>query len=208
MTLEEVQEVFRESYQREINEACEVTPNFEYWSKSGPYDGERDTERRYQLGLDQCVRMLTWYDRHPEEVVWVSPDGQPGIELGFNMDLDGIEIRGFIDLVMSVPDGPTDTEVLVRDNKTGNQPGDDFQLGVYSVAIEDAFGVKPEKGDYWMGRSGKPTYPFDLRDWTRGRVSDAFQELETGISAEMFDPDPSPDKCMFCDVNASCPYAV
>jgi putative RecB family exonuclease len=130
--------------------------------------------------------------------------GTPGIELGFDIDLDGVLIRGFIDAIIQVGN-----EVIVRDNKTGNQPGDDFQLGVYGVAISEQYCIEtPERGDYWMGRSGKPTYPYDLTEWNRESVAEKFHELEENIQAERFDAHPDPDTCKFCDVSYSCSFAM
>lgn len=203
MTLEEMQQVYTESYDNHVNTYCDVTPNLEWWFWSGPYNGEADINRRYDLGLQQCGRMLDWYGKHQDEVVWIAPDGTPGIELGFDIDLDGIEIRGFIDLIMSNLCGD---EIYVRDNKTGNKPGDDFQLGVYKVAMEVTHGAYAPTGDYWMGKTGKPTKPYDLTDWTRETVRDKFVELQDNINAGNFPPDPEPSKCRFCDVSYSCQY--
>lgn len=201
MTLEEAQAVYTESYDNHVNSYCDVTPNFEWWFRSGPYGGEADIERRYELGLKQVERMLNWYDKHPDEVVWIAPDGTPGIELGFDIDLDGVLVRGFIDLVMTTEHGPH-----VRDNKTGNNPGDDFQLAAYAIALGEQYGLDVEVGDYWMGRTGKPTQPYDLTDWTREAVRDKFLELQDNVSAGKFDPDPEPNRCTFCDVSYSCEF--
>lgn len=204
LTLEQTQDAFRESYQKHVNAYCEITPNFGWWSASGPYAGKADVERRYKIGLEQTAKYIDWYTNHPREVIWIAPDGTPGIEIGFDIDLDGIPIRGFIDAVIQVPN-----EVIVRDNKTGNTPGDDFQLAVYGIALAEQFGIEPpERGDYWMGRSGKPTYPYDLTDWPRERVSEKFQELERNLQAGLFPPDPEPDKCRFCDVSFACEFAM
>lgn len=203
MTLEAAQDVFRESYSAHIEASTEITPNFEYWFKSGPYAGAVDVERRYGIGLGQVEKYLDWYAGHTDEVIWIAPDGTPGIEIGFDIELDGIPIRGFIDAVIENEGGA----VLVRDNKTGNQPGDDFQLAVYGVALAEQFGISaPRYGDYWMGKSGKPTYPYDLTDWTRERVSAKFQELDENIRSERFDPLPSADNCNFCSVSLACKY--
>lgn len=222
MTLAEVEDSFREAYSREVGKYCDTTPNFDYWSASGRYRGEEDVERRYGIGLEQTAKYLAWYEQHPNEVIWIAPDGTPGIELAFDIDLDGIPIRGFIDAVIDVEDEaiisydgggekygtPKRTpKLIVRDNKTGNNPGDDFQLGVYSVALQEMYGLfGPYLGDYWMGRSGKATHPYDLTGWTRDRVAAAFRELEDNIQAERFDPLPEPDKCRFCSVSYSCEF--
>lgn len=204
LTLDETQAVFSESYDRHINDACEITPNTEWWFASGPYRGAVDIERRYLIGLEQTKSYLDWYSNNPHEVIWVAPDGTPGIELEFDIDLDGIRIRGFLDAV--IHDG---LDVIVRDNKTGNKPGDELQLAVYAVALAQQFGVdKPMIGDYWMGRTGEPTKPYDLSGWPRERVSAEFQELEALIQAGDFRPDPEASKCRFCDVSYSCVYAA
>lgn len=199
LTLEQAQDVFRESYQRHIREACEVTPNFDYWFRSGPYGGEQDIERRFNIGLEQVEKYFSWSTGHPEERFWTAPDGTLGIELEFDIDLDGVLVRGYIDQVL---------EDCVRDVKTGNTPGDEFQLATYKVALKKQYGLDINQGDYWMGRSGKPTYPYDLSGWTERRVTDLFHELEDNIQAERFEPDPEPSKCAFCDVNTSCPFAM
>jgi putative RecB family exonuclease len=138
-------------------------------------------------------------------VIWVAPDGTPGIEIGFDIDLDGVLVRGFIDAVID----QGQYGVWVRDNKTGNKPGDTFQLGVYAVALAEQYGIQqPVFGDYWMGRTGKPTDVYVLEEWDRQSVSAKFRELEDNITAGRFDPDPEPSKCRLCDVSASCEYAL
>lgn len=207
MALEAAQDVFREAYRREINEACAVTPNWQYWFKSGPYAPAQDIPRRMQLGLDQVRRYFDWTAGHPEEAVWIAPDGTPAIELGFDIDLDGVRVRGYIDAVITIK-STFDSELRVRDHKSGNNPGDDFQLGVYGLAVAETYGEMPPFGDYWMGRSGKATAPFDLSAWPKDRVTEVFHGLEDNIQAGRFPARPEPSKCKFCDVSAICEYAV
>jgi putative RecB family exonuclease len=208
-SLEDAQAVFTRLWVEEVGKYTSITPNMTWWSPSGPYDGEADLRRRYAIGLDQVRKYIEYYRiTAPREVIWIAPDGSPGIELGFDIDLDGIKIRGFIDAVIQRPTGPLDSEVVVRDAKTGNTPGDDTQLGVYAVAVSEMFGVPvPTSGDYWMGRSGKPTHPFDLRDWDRDRVGSMFSDFEDKLASGSYPPLPETDKCKFCDVSYTCEYA-
>jgi putative RecB family exonuclease len=67
--------------------------------------------------------------------------------------------------------------------------------------------VQPTTGDYWMGKSGKPTVPYDLSEWTRDKVTGKFKELEDNIRAGRFDPLPESSKCRFCSVSYACEYA-
>jgi putative RecB family exonuclease len=211
MSLEEAKLLFAEEYAKEIARYTEVTPNFEYWFASGLYRGETDVERRFGIGLEQVEKFVAWTESHPGEAIWIAEDGTPGIEIGFDFELDGVWIRGFIDAVIAVEnDPPHPPTYQVRDYKTGNTPGDDFQLGVYKVALEEVYGLTVDSGAYYMaGKAGKKalvTDPYDLSGWTRERVSERFAELEANIQAERFDPKPDPKTCNFCDVALSCEF--
>lgn len=207
MTLEDMQAVYTAEYDKSINEMCEEEPDFDSWFASGPYGGRADTERRYGLGLEQCERYIQWYEKHPDEVIWISPDHEPGIELGFDIDLDGVQIKGYIDAVVRLEGQPA-YRPIVRDNKTGNLPGDSFQLAVYAVALNKTYGTEITMGDYWMGKTGKPTFGYDLTEWSEERLTDAFGEMNDGVLMEDFDPDPEPAKCRFCSVASSCKFAA
>lgn len=216
MSLEEAQTLFGEEYAKEFSQYTEQTPNFEFWFKSGSYScadpdpGRNDVTRRFHIGMEQVQKFIAWTEGHPEEEIWHAPDGTPGIEIGFDIDLDGVPVRGYIDVVIRNRDTG---EVFVRDLKTGNTPGDDFQLGVYSVALAEQFGIEPpQRGDYYMagkkGKKGAPTYPYAIGEWTREKVSEKFAELEADIQAERFEPKPEPSVCRFCDVNLACEYSL
>lgn len=198
MTLAEMQEAFREAYSRDVARLTEVTPNFRFWYWSGPYDGERDLERRWHIGLEQVAK---YYD-----YAMYRPDWKPSeygdeiaVELEFKVKFGGVEVRGFIDNV-------TDDEPV--DVKTGNQPGDDFQLGTYAGALEQMYDVRPSKGYYWMGRTGKLTVPYDLTEWTQQRLADVFGEVDEKIKAEEFPPLPDEKKCRFCPVSNACEFSL
>lgn len=203
-TLEDAREAFQTAYAREINEACALTPNLEFWFASGPHRGEQDIARRWAIGLEQVEKFDRWIADHPDEVIWIAPDGTPGIELSFDIELDNVRVRGFIDAVLQMEDG----SLLVRDYKTGNSPGDDFQLATYKIAVEELADVEVTTGEYWMAKTGKPTKPFDLTKWTREEITRMFRELDENIEAERFDPKPERQKCRVCDVASSCDYAA
>jgi len=203
MTLEETQDAFRKAYSRETNKLLEDTPNTEHWFRSGPYSGEADIERRFGIGLRQVAGYIEWVESHPEDVIWITPDGEPAIELEFDIDLDGVRVRGFIDQVVRGP----------RDLKTGNEPGDSFQLATYDIALLLKYGVQCGRGDYWMaGSSSKRTHPevisHDLSEWTLEKVTEEFHRVDEGIRAGDFPPNPEESKCMFCSVRSACEFSV
>lgn len=207
MSLEAAQDAFREAYTREVNRMTGGTPNLAYWSASGPYRGEEDIERRYKLGLEQVERYIRYYtDKAPNEVIWITPDGEPAIELAFDFELDGIRMRGYIDQVIRAGGPIGGRAVVVRDIKTGNNPGDAFQLSVYAEAIEAQYDQGITSGDYWMGRQGKPTKPY-LR-MPGDDVARYVREMDEGVKAGRFEPNPDPDRCRFCSVSNACKFSM
>lgn len=204
MSLEAAQDVFRESYAEEVSRYCEETPNLEYWFSSGRFKGPIDVERRYHIGLGQVAGYIGYAKDHPDERVWTAPDGTPAIELGFRLDLEGVVVIGYIDLVIEHPKHG----VHVRDIKTGRAPGDDLQLAIYAVAVNELYGTEITTGDYWMAKRGGPTRPYDLSAWTKERLTEEFRKMDQGVKAERFEPNPDPNKCGRCGVNLSCPFRL
>lgn len=229
MPLEEAQKIASDEYRAGINRLLAETPNADFWSQSGPYKGygytsgrgryyESDLERRARLVPEMVEKYYTWTEKHPEDVIWVAEDGTPGIELGFDVDLDGVRARGYIDQVLRYKDGHKPDWVVVdsagrvhvRDVKTGAQPGDALQLKVYAVALEDTYGVQASTGDYWMGKEGcvmPKRKPYDLTVVSRQEVVDVFHTVNEGIKSENWDPKPG-EHCDRCSVRTSCPVWV
>lgn len=204
MSLSEAQDVFRESYARHTDRLCAETPRFDYWFASGPYAGETDVERRYGLGLEQVARYLAWYEgKGKDDVVWITPDGTPAIELEFDVEIGTTRVRGFIDAIVETPAG-----IRVRDNKTGKNPGNELQLAVYAEAIRKKYGQAINHGDYWMGRTGKPTVVYDLFEWGSAELGNEFAVMDAAVKAEEFEPRPDPDKCRFCSVSSACSFSA
>ncbi|MFD1044365.1 RecB family exonuclease [Kibdelosporangium lantanae] len=203
MPLDELLDVYRRSYAAHVNEMSEDTPNHGYWFRSGRYAGSEDIERRFTLGLEQVRRYVEYYREHRDERIWVTPEGRPAVELAFNVDLDGVRVRGYIDGVVEHPQ----RGLIVRDLKSGRLPGDGFQLGTYGLAVQILYGERVASGDYWMGRQGKPTVPYPLKPWSRDRLVDTYHTMDEAVRAERFDPDPG-EKCHMCPVALACTFAA
>lgn len=212
MDRDSVKDVFRQKYAEEVNRYLEETPNTRYWQSSGPYPGEEDIPRRHKIGLEHVDRYLNWYAAHPEEVIWITPDGEPAIELGFSLDLGGVEVRGMLDQAIVVrPDevqaDPSPANVVARDIKTGNAPGKVEQLSIAGAVIQqhDPASVATH-GDFFMTKSGRPTYPYDLI--SVDVLTEKFLTLEENIQAGNFPASPTPKKCDRCDVKNSCKFSA
>lgn len=201
LSIEKLVELYQEEFARSIDEQAEDTPNFEFWFGSGPYRGPEDIERRFAVGEDQLRRMVAWAEDHPDQKPWVTPEGEPAIEFEFLVDLGGVPVKGFIDLIVDSPDG-----LIVRDYKTGARPGDIFQLATYAEAVRIKHGETPELGDYFMGKAGKPTKTIRITEQDREEVHKGFEQLEKDIQAEKFEPNPSRNVCAMCSVKDSCEF--
>jgi putative RecB family exonuclease len=202
MPIEQARQVFRHSYAEHINQLAEITPNLNWWFPSGKYHGEADIVRRWNLGLEQVDRYYDYTDHHPDEVIWISDDGTPGIELEFDVQFGGVRVRGFVDQLIVDADGTP----RVRDLKTGRPPEDALQLGVYAQAIRQQYNLEITTGDYWMARTGKPVHPYDLTEWSEQHLADRFGTMDQAVREEKFDPKPSESTCRMCPVRDSCEY--
>jgi len=133
--------------------------------------------------------------------LWVTPQGIPAIELIFNIDLDGVMVKGALDRLMVLPSG----ELVVLDIKTGARtPSSDFQLGIYAVAMEATFGVRPKFGTYWDARKGGITELVSLDKWTRESVSEIVGMFDKARRAGIFLP--NFDHCKMCNFKNDCKY--
>lgn len=205
LSLEKVKEIFLDKYIAEVNEYCKTTPNLGYWAKSGRYGGAEDIQRRMVIGQEMVEKYFKYVAEHPEEQIWITPEGKPAIEYEFFSDFDGVTMKGYIDriilhLILK--------DLEVDDLKTGQNPGDLFQLKVYSIAVKNDFGIEILRGRYWMGKTGKPTKTYDLTEMSENEVFDRIHAADEGIKAEQFDPKPSKENCRRCDVRTACPFAI
>lgn len=196
MTLEKAKEVFRDEYSAEVTRYAEKTPNFEYWFASGPYRGEADIERRFVRGQEHVERYMKYTEKNPKPDVL---EGKLAVELGFETEFGGVPVRGFIDNV---------TELEPVDVKSGNKPGDPFQLETYAGVLQKLYDITPTVGFFMMTKTGKATYPYDVSHVSEDYLADRYGEVDQKIKAGEFEPDPEPSKCRFCTVSSSCPFSM
>ena len=198
-TLAEVEQVYKESYIKHTRRLLKGTPNPDFWYSSGPYRGQADILRRAEKGLEQIKAYVNYYtNQKPGDLVWITPDGTPAIELGFSTTFGSVTVRGYIDSIMA--------EILT-DLKTGKKPGDIFQLSTYRFGVLDMYGIDFVKGQYYMANlKSRPTKVFDLTTMGREQVTEYYETMDAGVKAEDFAPSPSEDKCYFCNVSSACAY--
>lgn len=195
MTLDELEEKYTEAFWTHQDDALSKTPNTKLWYWSGPYDGKADLVRRYGKGKEQLGKLVQWLEQHPEDKPQELPNGAKAVEVPFEIDLNGIPIRGYIDAINE----------RVRDYKTGNRKGDTLQLETYKVAAKKQYDIDVNEGDFWYGVSGKASIPVDLSGVTEESLEEVYRPVYDDILAGKFDPTPDADTCNFCSVKWACP---
>jgi DNA helicase-2/ATP-dependent DNA helicase PcrA len=124
-------------------------------------------------------------------------------ERPFLLPVEGITVKGRIDAIYGVPDGPWE----VVDYKTGRIPDEAdplvrMQLDVYALACLDVWHKRPEdlRLTYLYLSSGEErSYTVDAIDEVRTRVAGWLRS----ISANAFDPTPG-EHCRWCDFRPFC----
>ncbi|WP_425457710.1 PD-(D/E)XK nuclease family protein [Catellatospora sichuanensis] len=195
---DDVVDYYTAEYDRLIDEGKAKEPDLARWLTGGRTRADDDISRRRERGADQVRTYMTYALGAPEKC-WTF-QGDPAVEVEFELDLDGIKVIGFIDNLPVWPDG----RVTVRDWKTGSKrPEWEFQLGVYALAVEELTGYRPRWGDFWMAKDGRPDKPVDLSVFTRDRVTRWFKNADTAIRLGLFNPNPG-DACRTCGVSDFC----
>jgi putative RecB family exonuclease len=134
--------------------------------------------------------------------IWDTPAGIPAIETEMNQQINGVNIKAFLDRIMVAPTG----ELVIVDIKTGAEPKSQTQLGIYAVLVEKTFGIRPQLGSYFMARTGELTTPVSLERFTEARLGSWAKGFEIAVSNKIFIPSTG-FMCGTCSVNSSC-YAV
>lgn len=165
--------------------------NRDWWLTEGPVMVDRWLRFREASPLD----------------IWVTPAGRPAIELSFRLelpDLDGkpFPVYGEIDRVMVRPNG----SLVVVDIKSGSTVTVDEQVGLYRVALEQAFGVVAKFGAFWSAREGTMGELFHLNEHDAARAAYRYGTAKAIRDRGLFVANPG-RLCGSCGVRAWC-YAV
>jgi len=208
---EEMVQLFSDQYSKMVNGAMQKEPNLGRWMTAMKKPAGQDIEDRYKLGQSQVRDYVRWSNEN-KPVMWremagdrdtdeVNPKLSVGLELYFKVELGGVVVRGYIDQLTVEPD----FSVRVRDLKTGSTKSH-FQLETYKVAVEKLYPVEVNKGDWYMGKTGKLSRTVDLSEVTEEQVAARYVAMDQGVKAGRFEANPGFD-CGFCDVSHACSFS-
>jgi putative RecB family exonuclease len=128
------------------------------------------------------------------------------VEWMFNIDVEGVKLRGFIDRVdkldsggLSIVDYKTDRELFTRDDLEKN-----LQLTLYQLAVEQSWYLPVEKLTLYHFRSNTPCSCGPRSQAQLEEAKNLVLEVAEGIAEERF-PAIESGRCP-CDFAEHCPY--
>lgn len=188
---------FKDSFDRYIASAkekgLEVKPSGKKMEVVGWLGGPNKKDYAWWLsyGPQMLNAWLDWKRSHPDWKVAILPDGTPGIEVEFEVDLDGEIARGYVDRVYE-----WNGKLLIVDMKTGKLSPSNLQLEDYFQGLHRRFGVYAFAGYYShpvMPR-GKTELVWKLTEpvvFYKDRLpylAARYHEVRRGIEANVFVP--------------------
>lgn len=221
---EYLQTLFDAAFDKQIADTLEKSPfPREEWNVSGreiktkvTMDGgpnRKDEAWWRAMGPEMLRLWVAWRLTSGWEIaVWnFDEDGHDrgilhGIEVPFEVDVAGETVRGYVDRVLSRYNPTTQaTDYLVVDLKSGREPDDTSQLGIYRYGLAKQYGIDPEWGSFWLGGSGAATALTNLRAlWPDARVEQRYRKARLIQLAGAFTHKPS-NLCGSCGVREYCP---
>src|SRR5690606_14073658 len=139
---------FRKELGKELDRGVEVRPSQKRGLESLGWTGGpngKDEEWVKLHGPQILQAYLDWRERSGWQILTM-PDGEPAIEVPFEIEYEGTKTVGYIDRVMY---DPLNDWVIVVDLKAGQKPHGNLQLGDYRSALLGQCGVKADFGCYW-----------------------------------------------------------
>lgn len=193
------EEVWHALFSDQLRQLRDKEPNENKWRRSSAEDVE--TWRR--IGLQFVQSYIDWRERSPWEI-WITPDGDPAIELDVSGHLPGCpaEIKGILDRVFH---DPVFERLWVFDLKTGKRPPKNAsQFRTYGALLRAKHGIAADYGVAFMNRKGSVANPHDLSDATPEAVGAVYGAAWEQIQSGEFPANGFPGECFICDVSAAC----
>lgn len=199
--------VFERLIQEELDAGREIKPSGRVLKEFGFNGGPNKKDKDWWLHWGP-IFIQQWMDWKRERLsgpnAWriaTMPDGQPGIELGFDVTISDLRVVGYIDRVYTMPDG----SLVVLDLKMGATPPGHLQLVTYGLGLQETYGITADWGMFWgPGPEGPKVSPaVSLPGWPLPQVADMYGQAMRGIEAGVFLPKVSA-LCKGCVVNDYC----
>ena len=137
-------------------------------------------------------------------MIWVTPDGEPAIELEVNSKFGDVPSLGFIDRILCEVANP-EVPYMVVDIKNGKPPKDKKQLATYADARQQR-GWDETRGGYFMTKGCILTGVHDLTPLMGDQLHYEYEQAWRGIKNEVFPARPSGLCANWCGVSKYCAW--
>lgn len=192
--------IFRAAYESLIERSATEWPDKSLWLRGGRVGAERDIQSRLELGMLQVEAYITHAAN--EGLTPILIDGEPAVEVEVTLNTGAFVVLGYIDVILQDAAG----SLLIRDQKTGNEPKDPIQLQTYGYALEETYGLKAHWGDYYLAKQGSVSAPIDLSCIPKETLVRWFRAMDEQQRAGHYVPDFSREACFSCGVKRSCVF--
>lgn len=184
------------------------------WFVAGRGKGK---DRLYWMmnGSALAQNFIDWHKANPQFHIWITPKGEPAIELPLEVNFGSVKVRMVIDSIFEVGDVKTGNGALVVvDFKSGStKPKNERQLGTYACGVEIEYGIRPRYGTYFMCQGvGKdpeklvyfqPVTEMAGPQYSYEYLTKEYEALDRAIENEVFMAVPG-DNCRMCGVSYAC----
>jgi putative RecB family exonuclease len=194
---------FQQAWDVAVEEAWRRQPNEKLWMlPPGTKSVKASLENYRRRGME---RDIPNYERRCHEAEWEIlrlPNGEKALELSFEVDLEGVTVKGQIDRILFYPDSGV---VAKEDLKTGSpDDADDVrQLGIYRIGAMECYDIPLTHGRYWYTKLDRPGDWVDLTRYTRKYLAGEYGILDRMIDGGLLLPNPG-KVCGLCDVRPWC----
>lgn len=196
-------ESFLGAFEAEIDKrVAETGIPEEEWKISGKksvaWPNKEDKDWWLYHGQSFVDNYVNWRNRYPGEI-WITPDGEPAIEIKIDALFGGAVVIGYIDRIFY--DNITKS-LRVVDIKAGRTtPTDPSQLAGYAWGLP-AHWPRPTHGSYFMARDGMLVGNYDLSG-SKPMLDYEFGGAFNAIQAGYF-PARANFMCGYCSVKDYC----
>lgn len=171
--------------------ASKVNPNKEdvnFWQNTGP---------------TWVQNYIAWRNANPNWKIWVTPDGEPAIELALDPVVAGVPIKMILDRVFEV-----NGQLVIVDLKTSKDtPASSLQLGFYKLGLEQAYGMEVKWGNYYMSRGSNTVDMIDLSEYTYDKMEYLVSKFDNARKAGIFLP--NTNSCQYmCGLTQYCQFSA
>lgn len=201
-TLDPLQ-TFNTHWDKFLAEAKAEQPDLSLWMRPpGTKTGETAIKNVHKRFVEKDIPKYIQRCKEAEWEVFRLADGRLALEIEFELDLDGLTVRGTIDRIQWWPEAKM---VAVEDTKTGSPDDEDDarQLGLYRFGAEEVYDIDLTMGRYWFTKLDRPSSWFDLTRYSRERLTEHYHKLDNIIQQDLLLPNPGKG-CKLCDVRPWC----